>query len=110
MPVCISMQAHRRRVPLSPPPPKRSSDAVVPCGTTDPRRRETPESVGFGGRHMHRAKATVGALGALAMIVGSTGSSVAQSPGLEPANVVFWDFSATDSQTNALNEIIASFQ
>jgi raffinose/stachyose/melibiose transport system substrate-binding protein len=59
---------------------------------------------------MQRIKASLGAVGAVALIVGSAGSSVAQSPALEPANIVFWDFSATDSQTTALNEIIASFQ
>jgi raffinose/stachyose/melibiose transport system substrate-binding protein len=61
---------------------------------------------------MNRAKMGLGALGTIALIAGSVGTVGAASPSasLAPANVRFWDLSATDSQTNALNEIIAGFE
>ena len=61
---------------------------------------------------MNRVKTGLALLGTVTLLAGSVGAAGAAEPpaSLAPANIVFWDFSATDSQTTALNEIIASFE
>ena len=63
-------------------------------------------------KRMKRLKTGLGVIGTLVLIVGSVGPVGAQdsSASLEPGTITLWDFSSTQSQTDAMNDIIAGFE